>query len=424
MPTPLKLRRRQRVEEARAGVAAAQQDLYAPAREEIAGMAAEIQRLIASDSGSWARPTLRSSWVRKFAELEEKEPRQRVERRGRDGGFRAPQRHLYNGQPLAAALAAQMSCAGRIARYRRGERDDDGGGSSDRALSRQRQVFTGGGGGDTAARMIEGTKEWAAEQERLNGLTAEQLDLELDTARIRREAASDEVSLPKRQRDGLRLQRNAAEATRSAAAKAAKGGGGGGGGASDAEREREAVRKLIEQLEFEAVADRHDALEQREDERAAPGRGGSDRRADGRRSRHRSRRRYAELEAHQGGRGPDGALKGVSQDVLGGMFEDMRDGVQAADLLANALNRVMDAFVQAGIERLIEGAFPRLARRRQTPAACSAGASSRASLMAAALQGKAASTGPRLSGGDAGPMRRGSTTAARCRRCCCPANGC
>jgi hypothetical protein len=138
------------------------------------------------------------------------------------------------------------------------------------------------------------------------------------------------------------------------------GGGGGGGGRSaaarDAEREKKAVTDLIEQLQFEQSLIGLTDLE-REKANALRRAGGAATAEQKAQIEGLVEASYREAEALKATEEQMERLKGLSKDVLGGMFEDLRDGADAAEVLANALNRVAESLVTSGIDALIEGAF-------------------------------------------------------------------
>lgn len=91
-------------------------------------------------------------------------------------------------------------------------------------------------------------REFVAEQERLNGLTSEQLDLEREMERVTGDAKSAGVVLSEQQLLDLATQRLTAEERRSAIREAERSGG---RAAEDALKERDAVAELIAELEHE-----------------------------------------------------------------------------------------------------------------------------------------------------------------------------
>ncbi|WP_375599380.1 phage tail length tape measure family protein [Devosia sp. Naph2] len=91
-------------------------------------------------------------------------------------------------------------------------------------------------------------REFVAEQERLNGLTSEQLDLEREMERVSGDAKSAGVVLSEQQLLDLATQRLLAEEKRAAIREAERSGG---RAAEDALKERDAVAELIAELEHE-----------------------------------------------------------------------------------------------------------------------------------------------------------------------------
>jgi hypothetical protein len=196
-------------------------------------------------------------------------------------------------------------------------------------------------------------------QERMNGLSAEQLDLENETNRL-----VDEGVVSRTEAARLAGETIAAERRRAAEAKAERssssGGGGGGGGRASAaksvDREREAVTKLIEQLQFEQSL--LGLTNEQKQIQTALRRAGAEA-TDAERSQIEQivSATYAQTEALQAQEDQLERVKSLSKDVLSGIAEDLRDGVSGAQLLANALNRVAEAFINAGIEQLINSTF-------------------------------------------------------------------
>ncbi len=93
------------------------------------------------------------------------------------------------------------------------------------------------------------TREFVAEQERLNGLTADQLALENEVARVKANAVREgATALTDAQALAVATDNLAASERRRADATAAKSGA---KALTDADRERQAVVDMIEQLEFE-----------------------------------------------------------------------------------------------------------------------------------------------------------------------------
>lgn len=115
-----------------------------------------------------------------------------------------------------------------------------------RALSDERDRLTQYGPDATG---FYATGEFVAEQERLNGLTADQLALENEIVRVKSQAKRDgATALTDAEALAIATDNLAASERRREEAKAAKGGA---KSASEAERERQAVVDMIEQLEHE-----------------------------------------------------------------------------------------------------------------------------------------------------------------------------
>lgn len=135
-----------------------------------------------------------------------------------------------------------------------------------------------------------------------------------------------------------------------------RGGGGRGGSASEIDREREALEKFIEQLEFERSLIGLTDLEREKANalRRAGASASAEQRAQIEALITATHNETAAIEANQEAMRN---LKALSKDVLGGIFEDLRDDASAADILANALNRIAESLVRVGIDQFIEGAF-------------------------------------------------------------------
>lgn len=206
-------------------------------------------------------------------------------------------------------------------------------------------------------------KRATAEIERQNSLTQEQIDLERERGQVRDEIADKGGIATPDTINRLADERIAADERRAAAAKAAakaasdaakeaRGSGGGGSAAKEAEREREAVTKLIEQLQFEQNLIGATAVER---EKANALRRAGSAATDEQRAQIEGlvAASYAETEALKASEDAMERMRGLSKEVLGGMFEDLRDGASAADILSNALNRVAENLVKVGIDNLI-----------------------------------------------------------------------
>lgn len=197
-----------------------------------------------------------------------------------------------------------------------------------------------------------------AEQERLNGLTAEQLRLESEISRTREAIHREGGIATPAEIENLAKATLAAEDRRKAEASASRGSSSGGrtAAASAADREREAVSKLIEQLRFEQSLIGLSDLE-REKANALRRAGAAATLEQRAQIEQIVAAIYEQTEAIRGQEDQLESLKGLSRDVLGGMFEDLRDGAKGADILANALNRVAESLVTVGLDNLVDAVF-------------------------------------------------------------------
>jgi len=214
---------------------------------------------------------------------------------------------------------------------------------------------------DSTRSVLQDQKDFVAEQDRLNSLTADQLAMEREIASVRSDAERDGTVIDATTATRLAQDRLAAEKARAEAAKAARSSGGGGGGGrsasvSEAEREREAVIKLIEALQFEQSLIGATDLEREKANQLR--RAGTAATAEQRAQIEGIvTASYAMTEELARTEEQMEALKDLSRDVLGGMVEDLIDGADAADVLSNALARVGGSLIQSGLDALIEGAF-------------------------------------------------------------------
>lgn len=137
----------------------------------------------------------------------------------------------------------------------------------------------------------------------------------------------------------------------------ARGGGGGRSKAiSDAEREKKAVADLIEQLEFEqSVLSSTDV----EREVANALRRAGSTATDEQRAKIEQlvEATYAEREALKANKDAMQELQNVAKDVLGGIISDLRAGKSGADILANALDRMLSKLVDGALDSFINNIF-------------------------------------------------------------------
>lgn len=164
--------------------------------------------------------------------------------------------------------------------------------------------------------------------------------------------------------DTIAIQNARAEATKSetqiAAEKAARssgrsrGGGGRAGAISEAQREREAVTKLIEQLEYEqSLIGMTD--QQREVANALRRAGAAATDEQRLKIEQLVEATYAEREALKANQEAMKELQSVGKEVLGGIVSDLRAGKSGADILANALDRVIDKLLSGALDSLFSG---------------------------------------------------------------------
>lgn len=165
--------------------------------------------------------------------------------------------------------------------------------------------------------------------------------------------------------DTIAIQNARAEATKSQtqieAEKVARssggrsrGGGGRAGAISEAQREREAVTKLIEQLEYEqSLIGMTD--QQREVANALRRAGAAATDEQRLKIEQLVEATYAEREALKANQEAMLELQSVGKEVLGGIISDLRAGKSGADILANALDRVIDKLLSGALDSLFSG---------------------------------------------------------------------
>lgn len=165
--------------------------------------------------------------------------------------------------------------------------------------------------------------------------------------------------------DTIAIQNARAEATKSQtqieAEKVARssggrsrGGGGRAGAISEAQREREAVTKLIEQLEYEqSLIGMTD--QQREVANALRRAGAAATDEQRLKIEQLVESTYAEREALKANQEAMLELQSVGKEVLGGIISDLRAGKNGADILANALDRVIDKMLSGALDSLFSG---------------------------------------------------------------------
>lgn len=200
-------------------------------------------------------------------------------------------------------------------------------------------------------------QEFLAEQERLNGLTAEQLALEREVARVKAEAGRGDVLISEQQALSLAQQRLAAEERRAAIAKASTAAAkGGASSASEAERERQAVLDLIDALMFEqsllgmtsaekAVQNalRRAGAAATDEERAA--------------IEELITATYAQQDAIRAAEQAQRAFENIATQSLTTFIQDLRAGKSAAEALSNVFDNIANQLIQMAVQGLVKAAF-------------------------------------------------------------------
>lgn len=165
--------------------------------------------------------------------------------------------------------------------------------------------------------------------------------------------------------DSIAIQNARAEATKSqtqiaqekaarASSRAGRSGGGRSGAISEAERERKAVADLIEQLEFEqSLIGMTDAERAKANALRRAGSAATDEQRA--KIEQLVEATYAEREALKGNKEAMRELQAVGKEVLQGIVSDLRAGKSGADILANALDRVIDKLASSAINSLFSG---------------------------------------------------------------------
>lgn len=194
------------------------------------------------------------------------------------------------------------------------------------------------------------TREFVAEQERLNGLTTEQLGLENEIARVREEAARADTTVTDQQALEIAQGRLAAEERRAQLARDGK------SSASEAQREQKAVADLIVELEHElsligmtaeqkAVANalRRAGAAATDEQRAAIVNLVS--------------ATHAEQEALEATTEQMKLFADIGKSALSGFISDVLAGKDATEALGNALGNIGNRLLNAGLDGLFGGLF-------------------------------------------------------------------
>ncbi len=135
-----------------------------------------------------------------------------------------------------------------------------------------------------------------------------------------------------------------------------RGGGGRSKAISDAEREKKAVADLIEQLEFEqSILGATDV--EREVANALRRAGAAATDEQRAKIEQLVEATYAEREALKANKEAMQELQNVAKDVLGGIISDLRAGKSGADILSNALDRVISKLLDGALDSFISNIF-------------------------------------------------------------------
>lgn len=212
-------------------------------------------------------------------------------------------------------------------------------------------------GGDTYRDRQASQFQFAAEQERINGLTTDQLTLENEIARVRSEASRDDIILTERQALDIATARLSAEERRAAIIKSNNASNkAGASSANETERERQAVLDLIAALEFEqsllgmssaekAVQNalRRAGAAATDEERAA--------------IEELIMATAAERDALAASEQAMQAFQNLATNALTSFISDLRDGKSAAEALSNVFDNIADQLINMAVQGLVQAAF-------------------------------------------------------------------
>jgi hypothetical protein len=203
---------------------------------------------------------------------------------------------------------------------------------------------------DAQVDAFSANRDFVTEQQRINGLTREQLELESEIARVKSEAERDNALLSDAQALEIAQGRLAAEERRSQLAS------GGKSAAKEADREREAVIALIEELEHE-----YELLGLTEQQKAVAnamrraGAAATD--AERQAITDLVNATYLEQQAIEAANEQMREFQDIAKGALQGFISDMLAGKDATEALGNALNNIGSKLLNAGLDGLFAGAF-------------------------------------------------------------------
>lgn len=193
--------------------------------------------------------------------------------------------------------------------------------------------------------------QFAAEQERINGLTTEQLALETEIGRVKSDAEHDGVVLTEKQALEIAKQRLAADERRAQIKSSDK------AADRDADRERQAVEDLIADLQFEAEVIGLSAIE-KEKLTALRRAGAAATEAERLRIVQLIEANQAAVEAQERLTDQMQELRDVSGDALKGFISDLRAGKPAGEAFANVLDRLADRAIDMAINFALDAVLP------------------------------------------------------------------
>lgn len=339
------LERLEKIRQRDEATAASEEQIWQPAREAVQGLivdmveAYETLRLM---GGSVSEITdLQGA----FVDLQNKVDEQKATS---EDALKVVELLEQSGVPAVAALTDQFQTLAdtiNVAALRAGELQ-----SENERLKESRDLGPYSNSRTETAQALRAGEDFIAEQQRLNSLTAEQLALEAEIARIKKEASDEGAVINAEDAKRLAEERLAAEQGRKDAAKISS------SSAKEAEREREAVAKLIDELAFElsliglSNEEKRVAIELRKAGAAAT---------------EEQKEKIATLiplieqekDALEQSQEAMDQLQSVAKDVLGGFLSDLREGKDASEALASALDKVIDKLLEMALNQTISNLF-------------------------------------------------------------------
>lgn len=197
------------------------------------------------------------------------------------------------------------------------------------------------------------------DQDRLNGLTQDQLDLENEIARVKAEAERAAPNAALSDEEALRIAKErlaAEEKRRQAAISARSEDRGGDQAAREAQREAEGVLDLISALTFE-----HETMGVNAEDLAvlnALRRAGSAATSDQLvQIENLVRANYEETEALEKSKEAMDAVKDAAKESLSTFIGDLRQGKSAAEALGDVFDKLADKLIDIAVNNLVEAAF-------------------------------------------------------------------